>query len=608
MEVADVTRFLSETTPFDQLDEAALSQLASQINVHYYQAQDSVNVNSDRLLLVRTGIFTLYSDQQQLLTKLQSADFYGYQQLLTGLTDNDTLLCDEDGLVYFVSADAFHQCRYQYKNIDIFFQRLFSRRLHQYREQQQSSRFTLKISDIVQQRKIAIRPEQSVQDAARLMSDTRVSSLLVEEHDKLVGILTDRDLRNRVLANALPANTQISQVMTRQPQSIDRHAYLYEAVQQMSQHNIHHLPVTDQGLCCGMLTATDIIRSQQDHPVYLIGEIHRQSNIDGLERCSQHIPDLAITLSKQQVPAHEAGHIITTITDALTQRLIYLAQQQLGEPPCVFSWLAFGSQARMDQSLNADQDNALLLEKEPTGDIADYFSALADIVCNGLAQCGVTLCPGNIMATNAELRLSLKGWSGRFARWIATPTPDALLKASIFFDMRVIDGSKGLFNALQEDILQRTAQAPLFLYHLAQAALQRTAPLGFFKNFILEPDGKHKKGLDLKKRGISLITDLVRVYALSSGIHQINTRNRLATLVSEGVIDSKDSQNLQDAFDVLAQLRWEKHQHDLQQGHNVTNLLDPAEISGLSRHQLKDSFAVINEAQNRLKHRFCRDL
>ena len=250
----------------------------------------------------------------------------------------------------------------------------------------------------------------------------------------------------------------------------------------------------------------------------------------------------------------------------------------------------------------------MLLEKEPTGDIAAYFSALADIVCNGLAQCGVTLCPGNIMATNAELRLSLKGWSGRFARWIATPTPEALLKASIFFDMRVIDGSKGLFNALQEDILQRTAQAPLFLYHLAQAALQRTAPLGFFKNFILEQDGKHKKGLDLKKRGISLITDLVRVYALSAGIHQINTRSRLATLVSEGVIDSKDSQNLQDAFDVLAQLRWEKHQHDLQQGHNVTNLLDPAELSGLSRHQLKDSFAVINEAQSRLKHRFCRDL
>jgi CBS domain-containing protein len=608
MEIADVSKFLSDTTPFDQLSSAVVAGLSVHIKVCYYKAQDTVNINTDRLLIVRTGIFTLYSDQQQLLTKLQSGDFYGYQQLLTGLTDNDALLCEEDGLVYWLDADAFHQCRYQYKNIDIFFQRLFSRRLHQYREQQQGSRFTLKISDVVQQRKIAIRPEQSVQDAARLMSEQRVSSLLVEEHEKLVGIVTDRDLRSRVLAQALPASTQVSQIMTRQPHSIERHAYLYEAVQQMSQHNVHHLPVVDQGICCGMLTATDVIRSQQDHPVYLIGEIHRQASVDGLERCSQQVASLAVTLSKQQVPAYEAGHIITTITDALTQRLIYLAQQQLGEPPCVFSWLAFGSQARMDQSLNADQDNALLLEKEPTGAVGDYFAQLAEFVCQGLARCGITLCPGNIMATNAELRLSLKGWSGRFARWIATPTPDALLKASIFFDLRVIDGSRGLFNALQEDILQRTAQAPLFLYHLAQAALQRTAPLGFFKNFILEQDGKHKKGLDLKKRGISLITDLVRVYALSAGIYEVNTRRRLQQLAAQGIMDSKDSQNLNDAFDVLAQLRWEKHQHDLQQGHDVTNLLDPSEISGLARHQMKDSFAVVNSAQASVKQRFCRDL
>src|SRR5690606_20560466 len=152
-------------------------------------------------------------------------------------------------------------------------------------------------------------------------------------------------------------------------------AFLYEAVQQMSQYNIHHLPVMEQGICYGMLSATDIMRSQQDHPVYLIGEIHRQASVDGLERCSQQLATLAITLHKQQVPAHEAGHVITTITDALTQRLIYLAQQQLGEAPCVFSWLAFGSQARMDQSLNADQDNALLREKEPTGAVGEIGRA-----------------------------------------------------------------------------------------------------------------------------------------------------------------------------------------------------------------------------------------
>lgn len=608
MEISEVVKFLTATTPFHHLAAAELAQLARQIHVYYYRAQDKVPADTQRLLIVRTGVFALYSDQQQILAKLQEGDFYGYQLLLTDLADDDQLLCEEDGLVYWLPAQAFHQLRHQYKNVELFFQRLFSRRLHQYREQSQNSRFTLKVADVVRPRKIATCPEATVQQAAALMTSSRVSSLLIEQDHKLLGILTDRDLRSRVLAQNLPAVTLVADVMTRQPYTIDQQAYLFEAVQLMSRHNIHHLPVLSGDVSVSMLTATDIIRSQQDHPVYLIGEIHRQSSVDGLEQCALHVAELALTMHKQQVPAHEASHILTTITDAFTQRLIILAQQQLGNAPCVFSWLSFGSQARMDQSLNADQDNALLLEKEPAGAIGDYFAQFADFVCQGLARCGLRLCPGNIMASNPELRLCLQGWSQRFARWISAPTPQALLNASIFFDLRVIDGSRGLFNALQQDVLARTRKQDLFLLHLARTALERTAPIGFLKNFILEQDGKQKKGLDLKKRGISLITDLVRVYALAAGINEVNTRQRLNQLISTGQIDQKDGQNLLDAFDVLAQLRWEKHAAELADGHDVTNLLDPVVLSSLQRHQLKDSFAVINQAQAALRYRFCRDM
>jgi len=607
MEISEVSKFLASTTPFDQLPAEAIATLARGLHVSYCRAQEQVPTQTKRLLLVRTGVFSLFSDQQQLLAKLQEGDYFGYQQLLTDLTDNDQLICEEDGLIYWLSADAFAQFRSQYKHVELFFQRLFARRLHQYREQAQHSRFTLKVADVVRPGKISIDPQHSVQQAASLMTTQRVSSLLVEQGQHLAGILTDRDLRSRVLALGLPATTPVAQVMTAQPYSIDNTAFLYEAVQLMSRHNIHHLPVLANGCSIGMLTTTDLIRAQQDHPVYLIGELHRQPNVDALEQCCLRISELVQTLYKQQLPAHEASHMITTITDALTQRLIALAQQQLGEPPCVFSWLAFGSQARMDQSLNADQDNALLLEKEPDGDVGSYFRQLADFVCQGLARCGIRLCPGNIMASNAELRLSLQGFSQRFARWLHTPTPQALLNSSIFFDMRVIDGSRGLFNALQQDVIQKAAQQELFLMHLARGALERTAPLGFLKNFILEQDGKQKKGLDLKKRGLSLITDLTRVYALSAGISEVNTRQRLQKLMALQAIDVKTGQDLLDAFDVLSQLRWEKHAQELSAGHDVTNLLDPAGLSSLQRHQLKDCFAVINQAQSALRYRFCRE-
>lgn len=357
-----------------------------------------------------------------------------------------------------------------------------------------------------------------------------------------------------------------------------------------------------------MITATDVIRAQQDHPVYLIGEIHRQHTEEGILQCASQILHLSQSLSAQQVPAHEASHVLTTVTDALTQSWIKLAIKQLGAPPCVFTWLGFGSQARMEQGLNADQDNALLLEKEPEGEIAMYFEQLAKIVCDGLNECGIVYCPGNIMASNPELRLSLKGWSNQFARWIQTPTQEALLKSSIFFDLRPIYGSKSLFNALQQDILARTTDKAVFLYHLSHNALKGKPPLGFFKTFTLERDGKQKKGLDLKKRGLILITDMARIYSLSKGISAINTRQRLIQLAQQKVMDAKDSQNLLDAFDVLAQLRWDKHQHDVAQGHEASNLLDPAVLSGLQRHQLKDVFEVINQTQSQMKYRFCREL
>ncbi|MEE2025693.1 MULTISPECIES: putative nucleotidyltransferase substrate binding domain-containing protein [Alkalimonas] len=607
MEVTEVTKFLAETTPFDQLDAEQLQALARQMSVYYFRAGEEVNTDSNRLMIVRTGVFSLYSDQQQLLTKLQSGDFYGYQQLLTDLHDQDTLLCDEDGLVYWLTAEGFQHIRYQFKNIELFFQRLFGRRLHQYKSQS-TNRFTLKISDVAKARKVSIPPDATVQQAAAQMTEQRVSSLLVERNNKLVGIITDRDLRSRVVAEALPADSPVSDVMTSQPHTIDLHAYLFEAVQLMSQHNIHHLPVLKDEQLFGMITATDVIRAQQDHPVYLIGEIHRQHTEEGILQCASQILHLSQSLSAQQVPAHEASHVLTTVTDALTQSWIKLAIKQLGAPPCVFTWLGFGSQARMEQGLNADQDNALLLEKEPEGEIAMYFEQLAKIVCDGLNECGIVYCPGNIMASNPELRLSLKGWSNQFARWIQTPTQEALLKSSIFFDLRPIYGSKSLFNALQQDILARTTDKAVFLYHLSHNALKGKPPLGFFKTFTLERDGKQKKGLDLKKRGLILITDMARIYSLSKGISAINTRQRLIQLAQQKVMDAKDSQNLLDAFDVLAQLRWDKHQHDVAQGHEASNLLDPAVLSGLQRHQLKDVFEVINQTQSQMKYRFCREL
>lgn len=606
MALVEISEFLARTTPFQQLGKEEQTELARAISVYYFRAHEVVPAPAGRLMIVRTGLFARH-DGQTLLEKLQEGDFDGYQ-VPEGRSDR--LICEEDALVYWLDGEAFGRCRQRWPVLDNFFLRLAARTLHQQTPPPTEGYFTLKVRDLVRDHKIVTGPQQTVQAAAQLMSERRVSSLLVEEEGRLLGIITDRDLRSRVLAQGLPAQTPVARVMTRDPTTIDREAYLFEALQQMGRWRVHHLPVMGEGRVVGMVTVTDLVRAQQEHPVYLLTDIERQPDLEGLVRCSRQIPRLTRILGRQGVPAHEAAHILATVTDALTGRLIALALSALGPAPCDFCWLVFGSFARRDQGLNGDQDNGLLLAEPAVGAVADYFARLARLVCDGLARCGLPYCPGNIMATNPELCLDEAGWLARFRSWFQTPTPQALLNATVFFDVRLVAGSQARFDAMFGAMVAEAAAQPLFLLHLAQTALQRRAPLGLFKHFILEPDGQQHRGLDLKTRGLSLITDLVRVYALAAGVTAVGTRQRLRDLEAAGAMDKTLCRNLGDAFDLLAELRWRLHleQQESQETDHLSNHLDPGTLSGLQRHQLKECFAVIEEGQSLLSYRFCRQL
>lgn len=601
MQIQQVVQFLTQVPPFAELPAADLAALSQQIKIYYAVQSEQLPFNH-QLILVRTGLFLM--QQQQQLYPLQSGDCWGYRQLLTQQDLAEQLHCQEDGLVYLIPQAVFEQYQHQFKNFALYFQRLLGRALHLH---QQSATDHQRVGDLCARQVYSIQSEATIQQAAILMTQQRISSVLVMADHQLCGILTDRDLRTKVLATGLPANTPVEQVMTRNPYRISADAFSFEALQLMSQHNIHHLPVEQAGSITGVLTTSDLVRSTQEHPLFLISHIHRQHDSAGLSACQASITQLCRQLGQQQLPSREISQILTTLYDALAQSWLKLALQQLGPAPCAFSWLCFGSQARQDMLLSADQDNALLLEKEPVGDVERYFSALASFVCDGLASSGQVLCPGLVMATNPKLRLSLSGWSSRFAGMIQTPTPQALLDSSIYFDARVVAGSQALFNALQSDILAMSNQQ-LFIWQLAKNALSHQPPLGFFKHFILEQDGAKRRGLDLKKRGIALIHDVVRVHALAHGVSAVQTPARLDALVTLQVLSASEARDLTAAFELLHQLRWQLQYAALQQGGSMTNLQDPAQLNVLQRHQLKDAFAVISQHQQIVAQRYCREL
>ncbi len=612
IETQEVRDFLRRFPPFDQLKEILLEHAAGGIKVSYHRrgCDDLLNSEKLKLYMVRSGAFEVRSQEGQLLDRVDAGGYFGYPSLLTGEPINNRVQVLEDGLVYQLNEITFRELRALDSDFDRFFNLAYAKRLRKAVSPRDINHYSSqKLTQLMTANPICLSTQATIQQAAEKMTKARVSSLLVVEEGTLKGILTDRDLRVRVLAAGADGQSSVAEMMTAKPVTIEPQAYVFEAVLLMSQNNIHHLPVLDEnGELPGIISSTDILKAQKSDPVLLIGDINRQADIAGLQRVSRDTPELLRNLMAEDVRAEEVGRIATTITDALTRQLIRQAIDRLGEPPVAFAWLAFGSQGRCEQTAATDQDNGLLLADDAKPEHDSYFQALASHVCDGLNACGYEYCPGDIMATTDRWRQPLAIWKDYFLQWILEPSPKALMHASIFFDLRAIAGDLDLARELQQTILNASRDNSIFLAAMAQNALSHTPPLGFFRQFVLEHDGEQAKTLDMKLRGVVPIIDIARLYALATGSEEVNTPKRLQAVVAGGGLTLRDSRELRDAYEYIGHLRLKNQAQLLARGEAASNHMPPDSMSDLVRHQLRDAFNLVIQAQSALQLKFTRGL
>lgn len=611
IEIKEIRRFLQQHIPFDSLSSSALSKAAKGLSIKYFSRQSKevvIDYRCPKLYIVRTGVFEIRTARQELVDRLGEGDYFGFQSLLTGQSADNRVPILEDGLVYLVDQTLFNELCNDSIEFERFFNRAHAKRLTNTSQLEGNSPVNLMVKHLVQRHVIAMASSCSVTHAAKLMSEHRISSLLIIDNGELTGVLTDRDLRCRVLGQGFDGTCEIAQVMTKSPICIDIDAMAFEASLLMSTHNIHHLPVIEQEKVVGMITTTDIIRSQNNQPIFLIGEIARGISLDALVSISEKIPALLQSMIASSARAEEIGRVLTLVSDSLTRRLLQLAETAFGPAPMAYSWVVFGSQGRMDQTAGSDQDNGMILARSPSVDEAAYFKQLTTFVCHGLDRCGYVYCPGDVMAQTNKWCVELATWQGYFKRWVETPSPQALLNASIFFDMRLLTGDKGLFEHLQHYVSNATKGNQIFIASMASLAVSTPPPLGFFGKFVLERDGEENKVLDLKHRGVALINDVVRVYALHEGLIQANTQQRLNHLLGRQILSQHDVKSLKDALEFIADLRLKNQGYQYSENHKVTNYLQPKRISRLLRHQLKEAFEVVHDAQKGLQSKFTRGM
>lgn len=443
-----------------------------------------------------------------------------------------------------------------------------------------------------------------VSRAAAIMTAAGSSSVLVETGGEVVGILTDHDLRARVLAGGLTPETPVSRIMTSPLVSVPETALLFEAVAVMQERSIRHLAVRDDsGKVVSVVDERELLALKWYSPAVIMEEFSRAATLEEVLAVKARLPRLVKTLSDSGAASVGITRLVSAAADAVVSRFVDFAVRELGEPPVPFAFMALGSQARFEQTLATDQDNALVYANPPQGGekaCSEYFQAMGTKVCAWLNAAGYPFCKGGAMASNPKWCRPLADWKGYFDSWAAITDPQALLDVNVFFDFRRAAGEKELESELRDYVALALKDKKIFFLNLTNNALQFKVPLGFRSSLTLDSDGPSAGSFDAKQL-LRVITDFSRIYALRAGLPDLTTAGRLAALAEANVLDQAEKESFLQALDVLMRLRLRRQSQLAAAGAPPDNRIKPSELSQADGQALREAAASAAGAINKLK-------
>lgn len=598
----EIARFLRSYPPFDRLPDHVVHQIASELQIEFVRAGQTILTRGGEpaqfLYIVCKGLVDLLRSGDQVVDTLGPGEAFGHPSLIRGQPPLVTVRAHTDTLLYLLPAAIFHRLRAEQPQFAAFFAASVIERLGYAIQSRQADSnpalFQTRLRDLIARPPVFISADATVGDAARLMRAERISSLIVDQHPP--GIITDRDLRNRVLAEGLPDTTLVRQVMSAPATSISADALAFEGLLLMLERGIHHLPLVDHDRVIGLVTHTDILRRQSNSPLFLPRLLQRATSLADLRRYTDQVADAVTTLMAAGARVSDIGRVVAVAHDALLQRLLHDAEAELGPPPVPYAWLVLGSEGRYEQTLRTDQDNALVYNDEASPEAVRYFEQLAELVVGWLVECGFPRCPGNVMASNPEWRQPLSVWQRYFRRWIEVPDEESLLRTAIFFDYRQVYGALPA-EPIFRTITQHAAEHRIFMARLARAALRQLAPLTFFRQVALERRGEQRDLLDLKLRGTAMVVDIARLFGLEARSNETNTIARLRAAMAAGVLSREDADNLISAFELLSTLRLQHQQQQIALGLPPDNLVNFHQLGPRERRAIKESLQAIASVQ-----------
>ncbi len=602
----DIAHFLQNHPPFKFLPPEEIQRIVPAIETRQVAAGEDVLTYgghpSEHLYIICHGRVDLLREAEQgsitVFDTLRDGDIFGHLSLIRGKAPELSVRTHEASLIYMLPAKTFFHLRCHNLAFSQFvdnsaFDRLLL--LSHTRDPSDFPEFRVRLRDILQRALVCVSPDVNVREAARLMHRNNVRYMIVESAPP--GIITDHDLRNRVLVEGRSYDTPVGEVMTAPILTLPADSLVIEGLMVLLEQRIRHLPVTEDNRIIGVITHTDILREQSHNPLFLPRRLLRARTIEDLRHYAEQVTHSVGGLLHTGARVQDIGRMVAVSHSALLEHLLRQSELELGPPPCPYAWMVLGSEGRYEQTLRTDQDNALVYHDEAPPEAEDYFSTLAERVVTQLVECGFPRCPGDIMATNPRWRQPLHIWKQYFQDWIHMPDEEALMRVSIFFDYRQVYGTLKVEPELRP-IIQKASKNSIFLARLCKNALRQSPPIGgFFRGLVVEHDAEGRDVIDLKTRGTALIVDLARLFALEAECAETNTITRLHLSAPRSNLSDTGASQLEAAFEFISMLRLRHQYTQYERGETPTNFLQVSTLSTLERRELKESFRAIESIQ-----------
>ncbi|MBL8702008.1 MAG: CBS domain-containing protein [Alphaproteobacteria bacterium] len=473
--------------------------------------------------------------------------------------------------------------------------------------------FTKKVADFTRRRFHAARPATPIGEVlAGLSASQSSSTLVVDEAGRLVGILTERDIAQRI-ALRVGAETPVERVMTTPVKTIAADDLLFRAVGRMRRERLRHMPVIDRdGKPVGVLDLNEALAAAAARMVDQIDRLTRDASLDGLAEVKRAQAELAQDLFDDNIPAPEIQALITDINIDLHRRVLEgaiatLAAEGWGPAPVPMTLLIMGSGGRGENFLFPDQDNGLILADYPDADhgrIDAWYIALAERLTQGLDRIGFPLCKGGVMATNPLWRKTAAQWREQIALWGERRSPVAVLFADIFMDFRAAWGDPAPAATLRRQVGEMLRRHPGMLTAMANDETNRPVALGFFGGLKIAGDARHPGRIDLKLNGTLPLVGSLRLFALRAGLEETSTLGRLTALAARGIIGANDADKLRHAFAQVTLALLRQQLVDFHAGREVGNYVDPDGLSGLEREHLVEALKAIDRLRKHARSEF----